>query len=72
MTGVEDRASTCPTGVAARYGARISGPLRDRIDLWVMLPRVMPAQLVQAGTPEGSAAVTQAVRIGIISVSRRP
>jgi magnesium chelatase family protein len=57
MTGVEDRACTCPTGVAARYGARISGPLRDRIDLWVMLPRVAPAQLVATGVPEGSAAV---------------
>jgi len=57
MTGVEDRVCMCPTGVAARYGARISGPLRDRIDLWVMLPRVIPAQLLQAGVPEGSAAV---------------
>ncbi len=59
--GVEGRACRCPTGTAARYAARISGPLRDRIDLWVMLPPVAPARLVESAEPEGSAAV--AIRI---------
>ena len=55
--GVEGRACRCPTGVAARYAARVSGPLRDRIDLWVMLPPLAPALLVERQLPEGSAAV---------------
>jgi magnesium chelatase family protein len=47
----------CPTGVAARYADRVSGPLRDRIDLWVTMPRVRAAAIVSASAPEGSWAV---------------
>ena len=35
MDGMADRSCTCPPGVPQRYRRRISGPLRDRIDLWV-------------------------------------
>jgi magnesium chelatase family protein len=35
----------------------VSGPLRDRIDLWIAMPRVAPAALVGGPEPEGSAAV---------------
>jgi magnesium chelatase family protein len=40
-----------------RHDRRVSGPLRDRIDLWVDMPRVAPATLVGPTESEGSAAV---------------
>lgn len=40
-----------------RYLRRVSGPLRDRIDLWVAVDRVPPAALIAAAAPEPSAAV---------------
>jgi magnesium chelatase family protein len=57
MQGVEDRACSCPPGVPERYRRRISGPLRDRIDLWVAVGRVPPALLVDGPVPESSATV---------------
>ena len=45
------------SGSPQRYIGRISGPLRDRIDLWVTMPRVPPAAIVAGRQPEGSAAV---------------
>jgi magnesium chelatase family protein len=51
----------CPSGVPERYRGRISGPLRDRIDLWVGVPRIAPKELLGAGTPEASAAVAARV-----------
>jgi len=47
----------CPSGVPERYRARISGPLRDRIDLWVGVPRIAPRELLRAADPESSEAV---------------
>jgi magnesium chelatase family protein len=47
----------CRPGVPERYAARVSGPLRDRIDLWVEMPRVPPASLVGSDTAEASAPV---------------
>jgi magnesium chelatase family protein len=47
----------CPNGVPERYRGRISGPLRDRIDLWVGVPRVAPRELLSAADPEPSEAV---------------
>ena len=52
---------TCPPGLPDRYAARISGPFRDRLDLWVCLPRVAPAALLARGDPEASAAVAARV-----------
>jgi magnesium chelatase family protein len=40
--------------VPERYLRRVSGPLRDRIDLWVAVDRVPPAALVGTVTPEAS------------------
>jgi magnesium chelatase family protein len=51
----------CPIGGPERYVARISGPLRDRIDLWVGLPRLPAAALIGGEEPEDS--VTVASRI---------
>ncbi|HEY3524484.1 MAG TPA: YifB family Mg chelatase-like AAA ATPase [Candidatus Limnocylindrales bacterium] len=47
----------CPEPVPRRYVARISGPLRDRIDLWVMMPRVAAGEVVGAARSEPSAVV---------------
>jgi len=57
MDGMADRSCTCPPGVPPRYRRRISGPLRDRIDLWVAVGRVPPALLVAGPVPESSAVV---------------
>jgi magnesium chelatase family protein len=47
----------CPGTVVDRYTDRVSGPLRDRIDLWVTMPRVPGTALVGGQEPEGSSAV---------------
>jgi magnesium chelatase family protein len=54
--GEEDRCS-CAQGVPERYVGRISGPLRDRIDVWVTLARMKAAALVAGAEPESSAVV---------------
>lgn len=55
--GAADRACTCPPGVPERYLRRVSGPLRDRIDLWVRVDRVPPEVMLAGPEPEPSAAV---------------
>jgi magnesium chelatase family protein len=57
MAGDPDGACACGSGVPERYTGRISGPLRDRIDLWVTMPRVPPLAIVGGRTPEASAEV---------------
>jgi len=47
----------CPIGAPERYTGRVSGPLRDRIDLWVTMTRVAPQALIAGRDPEPSAAV---------------
>ncbi len=48
----------CSAEAVARYRARISGPLLDRIDLHVQVPRLPPAELHgEAAAGEASAAV---------------
>ncbi len=56
------RPCSCPPGVPERYRRRVSGPLRDRIDLWVAVDRVAPADLLRAAAPEGTAAVAERIR----------
>jgi magnesium chelatase family protein len=53
----EEGRCTCAEHVPERYVGRISGPLRDRIDVWVTLVRVPGAAMVQAVEPESSAIV---------------
>jgi magnesium chelatase family protein len=54
--GMEGRCD-CPPLVPDRYVGRISGPLRDRIDVWVTLAR-MPAEVMVSGSePESSSVV---------------
>ena len=55
--GDGDGRCRCGPGIVDRYAGRISGPLRDRIDLWVHMPRVEPSEYVSAAVAEGSAEV---------------
>jgi magnesium chelatase family protein len=56
-SGTGDGDCSCPYGVPARYAGRVSGPLRDRIDIRVDLPRVPAVELVGQPDPEPSAVV---------------
>jgi magnesium chelatase family protein len=51
----------CTPAEVERYGRRVSGPLRDRIDLWVEMPRVPAASLVALEDPEPSATVAERI-----------
>jgi magnesium chelatase family protein len=55
--GAADGRCHCPPSVVERYAGRVSGPLRDRIDLWVPMPRVDIATLVDGPEPERTAEV---------------
>lgn len=59
--GEGDGRCRCQTAVVERYAARISGPLRDRIDLWVHMPRVRPEEYIGAAAPEDSATVARRI-----------
>jgi magnesium chelatase family protein len=59
--GLDDESCRCRPGELARYEARVSGPLRDRIDLWVHVRRVTGAELVAVGEGEPSSAVAARV-----------
>lgn len=52
----------CPAERVRRYRGRISGPLLDRIDMHVEVPRLAPDQLVGRGPAEGSTAIRARVR----------
>jgi magnesium chelatase family protein len=58
--GDENRC-TCAQGVPERYVGRISGPLRDRIDVWVTLSRMPAAAMVAGADPESSAVVAERI-----------
>jgi magnesium chelatase family protein len=58
--GEEDRC-TCAPNVPERYVGRISGPLRDRIDVWVTLSRMRAAAMVGGPTPEASLVVARRI-----------
>jgi magnesium chelatase family protein len=52
--GDDDGRCRCPESAIQRYGGRVSGPLRDRVDLWVHMPRVKPEEYVGSAAPECS------------------
>ncbi len=71
--GSPDRTCRCRAGIADRYLGRISGPLRDRIDLWVEMPRVPAAAMVSQAASESSATVRdRIVRARSTQTSRPP
>jgi magnesium chelatase family protein len=51
----------CTPGEVDRYSHRVSGPLRDRIDLWVTMPRVHASSIIASREPEGSSVVAQRI-----------
>ena len=51
----------CPPTVVDRYERRVSGPLRDRIDLWIDMPRVAPSAIIGGADPEDSATVARRI-----------
>jgi magnesium chelatase family protein len=55
--GDATRACTCQQGTVDRYQKRLSGPLLDRIDLHVDVPRVEYEKLAADSVAESSAAV---------------
>lgn len=60
--GDSRRSCTCAPGHAAAYRARLSGPIMDRIDLHMHVPRLDPNEVVGAAPPgEASAAVRERV-----------
>jgi magnesium chelatase family protein len=73
FAGSSDRPCGCPVLVPERYQRRVSGPLRDRIDLWIAMPRVAPSALVGGPEPEGSAAVGRRIAAArALASSRSP
>jgi magnesium chelatase family protein len=62
LAGSEPGHCRCADGVPERYTARISGPLRDRIDLWVTMPRVPAAAIVSGPLPEDTETVARRIR----------
>ena len=60
--GDADGRCRCTPDAIARYRARVSGPLLDRIDLKLDMPRVTQAQLRAAAAGEDSA--TERARVG--------
>lgn len=55
------RACSCPPGRIRNYYLRVSGPLLDRIDIQVEVPRLTPRELVELPRGERSASVRERV-----------
>ena len=64
------RACTCSDGMVSRYRKKLSGPLLDRIDIHVEVPRVEYEKLASDRRAEASAAIRARVE-GARSVQRR-
>jgi magnesium chelatase family protein len=62
FAGSEPGRCRCGPGVPEKYTGRVSGPLRDRIDLWISMPKVAPAALVASDDPEPSTCVADRIR----------
>jgi len=59
------RQCRCDPAAIARYRARISGPLLDRIDIHLHVPAVAPGELSEGRLPaEGSVAIRARVEAG--------
>ncbi|GGK22134.1 ATP-dependent protease [Deinococcus malanensis] len=59
--GDPEKPCTCTPAERTRYAARLSGPLLDRIDLRVTVPRLTVDELTRAPEPEPSAPVRERV-----------
>lgn len=59
--GDKERTCVCPAGTLERYRKKISGPLLDRIDLYVEVPRTSYEKLSSAEGSEPSSVVRERV-----------
>jgi magnesium chelatase family protein len=64
FAGTSEVDCRCTTAAVGRYERRVSGPLRDRIDLWVTMPRVPAAAIMTGPEPESSDVV--GARIAVV------
>jgi magnesium chelatase family protein len=55
--GDPERRCKCAYGDPERYVSRVSGPLRDRLDIQIEMARISPRDLLSTDTPESSAVV---------------
>jgi magnesium chelatase family protein len=67
FAGHADRECRCTPQQAARYRERLSGPLRDRLDLTVEVPAVAP-DVLGAGSP---GELSEAVRSRVVAARER-
>jgi magnesium chelatase family protein len=72
LAGSDEGTCRCPGSLADRYLRRVSAPFRDRIDLWVVMPRVPAAALVSAAAPESSAVVASRIAQARVRQLSRP
>ena len=72
LSGSDAGDCRCGPNVPERYAARISGPFRDRVDLWVVMPRVPAAALVTGSQPEDSATVAARIAEARARQTARP
>ena len=61
------RQCRCDDGQARRYASRLSGPMRDRLDLWV---RADEPRHADPDGVEPSATVAQRIRLGLAATAR--
>ncbi len=66
------RACECPKGAPDRYVNRVSGPLRDRIDIWVWMPAISAASMVNGVEPERSDVVAARISAARATQTARP
>ncbi|MEX0989478.1 MAG: YifB family Mg chelatase-like AAA ATPase [Actinomycetota bacterium] len=59
--GSDDEACSCTSQASSAYRTRLSGPLLDRIDIRLPVPRVSRRELLGAGSAESSETVRQRV-----------
>ena len=69
--GDSKRACTCSIGVIQRYRKRISGPLLDRIDINIEVPRVDYEKLLQMVPGESSVSIRARVEAARVRQNRR-
>ena len=70
--GERTMACSCSPPSAAAYRARLSGPLLDRIDLHVEVPRLSEAELLESAPAEPSSAVRRRVAAARLRRCGRP
>ena len=71
FAGDKGRHCTCPAHRLAQYGQRLSGPLLDRIDLRIDVPRLTPRDRRALAQGEPSAVVRERVAAARVRQRRR-